>query len=409
MAILEASVIRDLAGVQALAGEWDGLLSRSASPEVFRTYEWLTTWWEVFGASGGRQPLVVVVRQGRTLVGLAPFVVRDVGRGRARVRRLELMGTGEDKTDEVCSYFGDIIAATGFEEAVCDCVWRCLQSERSSWDEAVWGSILESSLIARYLRPRAHDHGHASTGSTFGRRFWVDLSGGNFNGFLEGLSKKRRTRLQSYRRKLEKEGVVEELVTAPEQIPGFLAEIARLNRLRRGSQGRGSAWESEKFRRFHELLAPRLLAQGRLDLRLWKRDGQCLAALYHFVYAGTVYGYQIGFDTAAFGSVSPGLVTISQSIEWAFAQGLRRFDFLVSGDGSYKEDYPCQTEAVMDATVYNDTLAGQLMRFARQARTALSELRARVEAVRTPKPVPAPAPAAEAAPAEAPPARSVAA
>jgi CelD/BcsL family acetyltransferase involved in cellulose biosynthesis len=396
MAILEASVVRDMPGFEALAPEWDGLLSRSGSPEIFRTFDWLRTWWEVFGGEGGRQPLVVVVRQGRTLVGAAPFVVRDLGRGRARVQRLELMGTGEDRADEVCSYFGDIIAATGFEEAVCDCVWRCLQAERSSWDEAVWSGILEGSLLARYLRPRAHDDGRASTGSSFGRRFWVDLQGGSFDGFLDGLSKKRRTRLQSYRRKLEKEGVVEELVTERDQLPGFLAEIARLNRMRRGSRGRGSAWESEKFRRFHELLAPRLLEQGRLDLRLWKRDGRSVAALYHFLYGGTVYGYQIGFDTAAFGSVSPGLVTISQSIEWAFGQGLRRFDFLVSADGSYKEDYPCQTESVLDGTVFNDTLAGQLMRFARQARTALSELRARVQAART-------VPAAGAEPAAAPP------
>ena len=207
MAILEASVIRDMPGFEALATEWDGLLSRSGSPEIFRTYEWLRTWWEVFGVEGGRRPLVVVVRQGRTLVGLAPFVVRDLGRGRARVRRLELMGTGEDKSDEVCSYFGDIIAATGFEEAVCDCVWRCLQAERGNWDEAVWSGILEGSLIARYLRPRAHDGGRASTASSFGRRYWVDLSGGSFDAFLGGFSKKRRSRFQSYRRKLEKEGV----------------------------------------------------------------------------------------------------------------------------------------------------------------------------------------------------------
>jgi len=376
---LETTVIRDMQALGPIAAEWEDLLSASQTPDVFQTYDWLPTWWEVFGGEGGRQPLVVLVRQGPTLVGVAPFVVRDlVGRGPARVRRLELMGTGEHPADEVCSYFGDVVAAPGLEAVVCDRIWRCLQSERASWDEAVFGSILESSLLARQLLPRAQGEGRPSLASPLGRRFWIDLEGGGFDGFLDGLSKKRRTRLQSYRRKLEKEGVVEELVTEVDQVPGFLAEVARLNQLRRGSRGQISAWESAKFRRFHERLAPRLMARGQVDLRLWKRDGRCLAALYHFVYGGTVYGYQLGFDTAAFGIASPGLVTISAAIEWAFAQRLRRFDFLVSGDGSYKEDYPCQTETVVDATVYNDTLAGQLLRFARQARTALHELRGRV-------------------------------
>ncbi len=384
MEVLETSVIRDVQALEMLSPEWESLLARAdRAPEIFQTYEWLSTWWEVFGGERGRQPLVVVVRQGATLVGLAPFVVRDlVGRGPARVRRLELMGTGEDLADEVCSYFGDVIAEAGLEDAVCECVWRCLQSERGRWDEAVFGSIREDSLLARHLLPRAQGEGRAAAASPLGRRFWIDLAGGSFEGFLDGLSKKRRSRLQSYRRKLEKEGVIEELVTDVDQVPDFLAEVGRLNCLRRGSRGQGSAWQSERFRRFHELLAPRLMAKGWLDLRLWKRDGQCLAALYHFVYAGTLYGYQLGFDTAAFGSASPGLVTISAAVEWAFAQALQRFDFLVSGDGSYKEEYPCLTEPVVDATLYNDTLAGQLMRFARQARQALSELRGRVKAAR---------------------------
>jgi CelD/BcsL family acetyltransferase involved in cellulose biosynthesis len=385
MAALQTSVIRDRASLEAISAEWEALLDRSAAPEIFRTYDWMSVWWEVFGGRR-RQPLVVTVRQGRTLVGLAPFVAREVGWGRrVRLRRLELMGTGEDASDEVCSYFGDILAARGFEETVCDGVWRFLRENRASWDEVVFPSVLESSLAARLLRPAAHDGGRVSSAPSFGRRFFMDLSGGDFNGFLEGLSKKKMKRFQSYRRRLEKDQIVEERVQSPAGIPGFLREMARLNRLRRGSKGRASAFESARFRQFHELLAPRLWDKGRLDLRTWTQGGRCLAALYHFLYAGTVYGYQIGFDTAAFGSVSPGLVAIGQSIEWAFANGCRRFDFLVSGDGSYKEEYPCQTEAVIDLTIYNDTPLGRFARLARQAREALRDVRDRLNAVRPPE------------------------
>jgi CelD/BcsL family acetyltransferase involved in cellulose biosynthesis len=399
LAEVQTSVIRDLAGLESISAEWDGLLDRSAAPEVFRTYEWMAAWWKVFGDDGRRQPLVVVVRQGSTLVGLAPFALHEATwGGRIRFRRLELMGTGEDMADEVCSYFGDIIAARGLEDEVCAAVWQFLEDSRGAWDAAEWPSILESSLLARRLRAAAQESGRATSAATSGKRFFLDLETGGFDGFLAGLSKKKMKRFQSYRRRLEKEGIGEQRLPAREDIPGFLQEMARLNQLRRGGQGRASAWGSAKFRRFHELVAPRLWEKGRLDLRVWKREDACLAALYHFLYAGTVYGYQIGFDTQAFGSVSPGLVAIGQSIEWAYANGCRRFDFLVSGDGSYKEDYPCLTEDVLDLIVYNDTPAGRLLRLAHQARAAFRGVRQRLVMARAalrPQPAGPPAEASD--------------
>jgi len=94
-------------------------------------------------------------------VATAPFVVRDlVGRGPARVRRLELMGTGEDPADEVCSYFGDVVAAPGLEEAVCDRIWRCLQAERASWDAQTWTEYgVTLRLAGKFAEARsAYEH-----------------------------------------------------------------------------------------------------------------------------------------------------------------------------------------------------------------------------------------------------------
>ena len=56
---MQTSVIRDLGELESISAEWDGLLDRSAGPEVFRTHDWMAAWWEVFGGDGDRQPLVV--------------------------------------------------------------------------------------------------------------------------------------------------------------------------------------------------------------------------------------------------------------------------------------------------------------------------------------------------------------
>jgi CelD/BcsL family acetyltransferase involved in cellulose biosynthesis len=380
--------------VEAFSGEWQELLSRTAAPEIFRSWPWMATWWQVFGDdsgySGNRQPFVIGVRDGRTVVGLAPFLLRTVpaltlGPGLGRLRRLEFMGSGEDECDEVCSDFLDLYAASGYEDQVAAAVWQRMLAERPRWDEAVFRNVLDTSLLARFVQPMARDDGCGATRRPSGERFWVDLSGGDFNAYVDGLSKKKKKRIFYYRRRLEKEGgFVERRLQERGEIPRFLDEIARLNRLRQGQKGMASAWQSARFREFHALVAPRLWDLGWLDLRLWERDGRSVAALYNFLYEGTIYYYQSGFDTEAFGNVSPGLVTISHVIEWGFNNRQRRYDFLVGAEGSYKEDYACQTEVASDLILYNQSAYGQLLRSARGVKAFLAEARARAQAAQAP-------------------------
>jgi hypothetical protein len=290
MSALETFVLRNIAEVEAFSGEWQELLSRTSTPEFFRSWPWMATWWEVFGNEGGRQPFVIGVRDGRTLVGLAPFLLRLVpfagpGFVPVRLRRLEFMGSGEDEADEVCSDFLDLYAASGYEDQVAAAIWKRMLEERPRWDEALFRNILENSLLARFVQPMARDYGCGLHRRPSGERFWVDLSGGDFNAYVEGLSKKKKKRIFYYRRRLEKEGgFVERRLQDRGEIPRFLAEIARLNRLRQGQKGMASAWQSERFRQFHALAAPRLWDLGWLDLRLWERDGRSVAALYNFLY-----------------------------------------------------------------------------------------------------------------------------
>lgn len=368
--------------VEAISAEWDDLLSRTTAPEIFRTYLWAKSWWEVFGGTGGRQPFVVGVRQGKTLVGLAPLLTRPVG-GLFRQQRLEFFGTGEDEADEICSDFLDIMAAAGFEDQVVRAIWNAIEAERPRWDEAVFRNIVPGSLLSRFFQPMARDAGCADARRPSGERFYVNLDAGDFNAYTDGLSKKKKKRIFYYRRRMEKEGgFVERRIERKEEIPLFLAEIARLSRMRRGSQGMSTAWQSEKFRRFHAVAAPRLWDAGQLDLRLWQRGDTAVAALYNFLYDGTIYYYQSGFDTQAFGNTSPGLVTISHVIEWGFVHKMRRYDFLVGAEGSYKEDYNCETEVASDLTLYNETPRAYLLRSAHAVRGFLGRARMRAEAAK---------------------------
>ena len=336
----------------------------------------------MFGGEYQRSLLVITVRKGGPggpLVGLAPLHIHPVkGLGPTRVRRLEFLGTGEDEADEVCSDFLDFIAAPGLEDIVCQEVWQRLVSLSGEWDVAGFRNILAGANLTRYLPAMTRGSARIYDRRPRGERFYVDLGGGSFDRYVEGLSKKRKKRIFYYRRRLEKEGgIVERRLEHRQEIPAFLAETARLNQLRRSLLGKPSAFASHKFRRFQEIVAPALFDRGWLDMRMWMKNDRCVAALYNFVRNGTISYYQCGFDTPAFGNTSPGLVTLSQVIEWGFATGQRRFDFLVGSEGSYKEDYDCIMEPVFDVRVYNATVVGQLVRSAQGVRDLLREARAR--------------------------------
>jgi CelD/BcsL family acetyltransferase involved in cellulose biosynthesis len=379
LANLTVTALRSIEAVDAVAGAWDDLLGRSRDPEIFLTHVWMRSWWEVFGGEGERQPLVLLVHDGPELIGLVPLQVRPVsGLGPARLKRLEFLGTGEDEADEVCSDFLDVVAAAGRDDDVCRAVWQYLAGGADAglvWDEARFHKVLAGSRLMRLLAPRARGSGRALDSPVAGERYYVPLDAGSFEDYLQGLSAQRRKRIFYYRRKLERDGGIEERrASTAEEIRLYLQEIARLNRLRRNSQGKPSAFSSAKFRRFQALVAPRLAQRGWLDLRLWLKDGRCVAGLYVFVYGGVIYYYQSGWDTSAFGNVSPGLVFLSQMIEGGFAQRLRRFDFLVGGEGSYKQEYECRNEPVCDLVLYNDTWTGQLVRSARGVRQLLRQV-----------------------------------
>src|SRR6185503_7976477 len=76
----------------ALEAEWNELLARSASDTVFLTWEWLWSWWEIYG--GEVEPCVATVREHGRLVAAAPCMIEDRRRFGLAFRQLAFIGTG---------------------------------------------------------------------------------------------------------------------------------------------------------------------------------------------------------------------------------------------------------------------------------------------------------------------------
>src|SRR5262245_66197943 len=99
----------DATAFDRLREEWNPLLRDSAADSLFLTWEWLSTWWRHLSA--GRRLRLVTVRDGATLIAIAPLSVRPRDPWRlVPFCALELLGMGPVGSDYI-----DVIVRRGRE------------------------------------------------------------------------------------------------------------------------------------------------------------------------------------------------------------------------------------------------------------------------------------------------------
>src|SRR5215207_1935799 len=78
MSVLEIKInigcIRDYEAFRKLEPEWNALLQQSQSNCIFLTWEWISTWWEIFGADFEMRVLTSHDPSGK-LRGIAPLMI----------------------------------------------------------------------------------------------------------------------------------------------------------------------------------------------------------------------------------------------------------------------------------------------------------------------------------------------
>src|SRR5262245_56250139 len=131
--MLKVEKVTTIEGFRELEAVWDRLLQQSASNSITLTFDWLSTWWEIFGE--GRELYILVVRDGEMVIGIAPMGKRLVQHyGLLPFRRLEFLASGEEEADEICSDYLDFILQAGRESEALKAILESIY-EAQDWDE----------------------------------------------------------------------------------------------------------------------------------------------------------------------------------------------------------------------------------------------------------------------------------
>lgn len=324
---MHVEAITDRRGLDRLRPEWNGLLERTQAPSVFLTWEWVSTWWSVYGP--GTELYVLAVRdEAGQLIAIAPLQ-RQPQRGRvgdARVR-VRFIGDGGDVTPE----YLNVITRPGAEEAAAGALVGHLCR-----DEGV-GAIELRPMPERSPMPQAL---RAAFGSQSGL---VDCAHdatcpvldlpGTPEAFLSGQSRNYRKKIGEYQRRAARDlRVTLRRARTADEVREDMRELARLHRLRWNDLS--GSFRSPQYVAFHQGLALDFLDRGWLRLFSLESDGRRLAMVYCFAYAGRYSFYQSGRDPE-FARHRVGLVLMHQVIQEAIAEGATVFDFL-RGEEEYK-------------------------------------------------------------------------
>jgi CelD/BcsL family acetyltransferase involved in cellulose biosynthesis len=338
-------ILTDVSELEGLVPAWRRLLGRAVHAEPVRTPVWLLAWWRQFGESDGRELRAVAVEDRGELVGLVPLAIRSATHRRAiPVRRVELLGTGENEADEVASDYVGALAASGKQNDVARVVADAIvDGSLGEWDELRLPAMSCEDPFVPRLAEALRGRGLAAPVTRSGEAYFVSLPR-TWSTYLRELGSSRRYVVTRSLRELDRWAgkggwELRSAVTTADLDEGRRV-LHDLHAERWSAAGRRGAFASARFKRFHDEVMPRLLAGedgASLDLLWLTVRGQPIAASYSVVFANKVYFYQSARCLDVPKTVRPGIAMHALAIQRSIEAGRREYDFL-QGTSRYKRD-----------------------------------------------------------------------
>lgn len=350
--------LANLSEIRRLKPEWDDLLKRTSNTSIFMTWEWLATWWEVYG-KGHELWWLTVKDENKKLIASAPLYLRKHQNGLFLPHReLRFIGTGAPVAPEHLDLLTD---PQNSEEAI-QLIGQYLADHSSDWDVLCLSDISSPNSAAFQL-----DRCLSEKGATFvmdqqmPSAPYISLPV-SWEEYFKSLGSRMRAHIPRLRRKVERElgATFSVWPSGNGNLHFAFSEFERLFSARKMSVGIGNKFEEMSgYRQFHHRLIERFSERGWLYLGFLKSPTKMLAAEYNFKYSNILYSYQFGFDPD-YAKKNVFKVLRSYVIEDAIRQGMTEFD-LLRGEESYKKDWNAiprkkQMLRCFGATFYGRTL-----------------------------------------------------
>ncbi len=334
--------IREITSADAFAAmreRWTALVTASRNGNVFLTWEWLYSWWEVYGAPGNLAILAAEDDTGR-LVGLAPLFRSRRWVGLRRLCVLGFLGG-----HSVSSEYLDFVTAPGLEAEVTRAFLGDLR-ERDDWDILGLYRVREGSETLREIDAGGPGGWPPASPARLEETVYLALPD-TFEAYLGRVKHQHRYNVRKVRKRLDASGRYR-FEARHEADLAALAELEALHQVRMTALGRAGSFASERFVAFHHAVARRTAERGWLRLYFLREGDRAVAARHGYAFGGVFYDYSSGFDPAH-EKEYVGFGLLGFSVERCIEEGLREFDFLSPGE--YKERWEVERRTKSTFTI----------------------------------------------------------
>ena len=315
----------------SLRSDWQRLFA-VCECAPFLSWEWLSSWFEFFGAD--RTPFILKVTRENQLIGVLPLCLQEKKILGMCLKRLSFIGEAQGGADYL-----DLIAKREDKTEILAAIFEFLETEKG-FDVIALENLASGSETAGFLNNSRKNGLRYRDLQTFVCP-QIDLS----NGWETIL--KHSKRADNFKRKLKKLEKTEcfefRSITSAAEIEAAFERFYHLHEKRWAAGGGSELIGHPRLLAFQREVVKNLAHAGliRFD-ELWA-EGTCRASVYGLDDGKTFYYYNSGYDLD-WSSKSVGLVLIGLSIKNSIARGLLLYDFL-RGDEAYKFDWAnCQNE-----------------------------------------------------------------
>jgi CelD/BcsL family acetyltransferase involved in cellulose biosynthesis len=333
---IDVRQIQDTVSFKNLKQQWEQLLALSPTQSTFLTWEWLFSWWKVYGDN--KYLWLITAWRGAELIGIAPLMLETRN---TFIRVLTNIGTPQ-------SDISGFIYGAGDKDAV-KAIFQYLIHNKKHWD------ILEFNEFP-HTWAEQHEFNHRFTKNSFwilenrNQHFYIQLDNDDWEKYSEKLARKFRYNLRRALKLAEAIGPVKlNQYRGAEVSWEIFKTIVKINRYANYPRIYNSPSERALIKELVEQMASN---QNYFEVYILSINNKPVAYEYGFVYQGRFEDWRSGFDTRLPPNVSIGKVLAMKVVQTCIAHKYTEIDFL-RGDESYKQEWTPSSRKFTKIRIFN--------------------------------------------------------
>jgi CelD/BcsL family acetyltransferase involved in cellulose biosynthesis len=336
---LNVDVISDQPGLDALCPEWDKLYATSPASAPPLRWEWVRTWWEIYGphyGDRGRGLRILVVRRGPRLIGILPLYLGWKGKGLFAPRCLGFISTGAAEFEETCTEYLNLLHAPDEQHHCLEALGPVLcRPEKLGWDELSLSELPTGSALLS-LAPAFNSRFLRFQPAETGICHLFSMAGG-FDAYLGRLSHENKRQARKMLRDVETDGLEFEVAEDARRLHLFFDQMIELHRERWNALGKPGSF-APRHAEFHRKTSELLLPRGEAVIGRLAHCGNPVAIVFGYRIRDRLDCYQQGFARWKGRVRSPGTAAWLLLMRHQAERGVTLFDHL-RGNSTFKERF----------------------------------------------------------------------